>query len=271
MAKLFVCRWVVLVSLALPLLSGCDIVPITGRSQLNLVPDSTINGMALQEYNTFLKENKVSADPVKIDQVKRVGYRVTEAVDRYCQENNMAAAVEGFTWEFNVVESAEINAWCMPGGKVVVYTGILPLTQDDAGLAVVMSHEIAHAVARHGSERMSQGLLYDLGGMALSEAIKTNPAATQNLFMQSYGLGAQVGVLLPFSRLHETEADRLGLIFMAMAGYDPHAAVGFWTRMSASKEGASQPEFLSTHPADTTRIQNIEGMMPEAMQYYRPR
>lgn len=271
MTKSFTIKCLVLVSAALLLLSGCDTVPITGRSQLNLIPDATINGMALQEYNTFLKDNKPSTDTVKIDQVKRVGYRLTEAVERYCRENNMDAAIEGFSWEFNVVESKEINAWCMPGGKVVIYTGILPLTQDDAGLAVVMGHEIAHAIARHGSERMSQGLLYDLGGMALSEAVKTNPAATQKIFMQSYGLGAQYGVLLPFSRLHETEADRLGLIFTAMAGYDPHAAVAFWTRMSASKEGASPPEFLSTHPADTTRIQNIEQMMPEAMQYYRPR
>jgi len=271
MTKSVTIRCLVLVSAALPLLSGCDTVPITGRSQLNLIPDATINSMALQEYNKFLKENKPCTDPVKIDQVKRVGYRLTEAVERYCWENNMGAAIEGFGWEFNVVESKEINAWCMPGGKVVVYTGILPLTQDDAGLAVVLGHEIAHAIARHGSERMSQGLLYDLGGMALSEAVKTNPAVTQKLFMQSYGLGAQYGILLPYSRLQETEADRLGLIFTAMAGYDPRAAVAFWTRMSASKEGASPPEFLSTHPADTTRIQNIEQMMPEAMQYYRPR
>ena len=218
MAKFFIFKRIVLVSFMLPLLSGCDMVPITGRSQLNLIPDSTVNGMASEEYTKFLKENKLSTDQVKIDQVKSVGYRVTEAVERYCQENDMSQAVAGFSWEFNVIESKEMNAWCMPGGKVVIYTGILPITQDDAGLAVVMSHEIAHAVARHGSERMSQGLLYDLGGMALSEAIKTNPAATQKLFMQSYGMGAQYGILLPYSRLHETEADRMGLIFMAMAG-----------------------------------------------------
>jgi predicted Zn-dependent protease len=254
-----------------PFLSGCETVPITGRSQLNLIPDSTINSMALQEYNSFLKDNKPSTDQGKIDLVKRVGYRLIEAVERYCQENNMMDAIKDFSWEFNVVESKEKNAWCMPGGKVVVYTGILPLTGDDAGLAVVMSHEIAHAVARHGSERMSQGLVFQMGGIALSEAVKTNPAMTQRLFMQSYGMGAQIGVLLPFSRLHETEADRLGLIFMAMGGYDPRVAVDFWQRMSAAQEGASPPELLSTHPADTTRIRNIEEAMPEAMQYYRPR
>lgn len=260
----------VLVSMLLPLLAGCGEVAITGRSQLKLVPDSMINSMALQEYTTFLNENKTTANTVHIDQVKRVGYRLTNAVERYCRENNMTDAIAGFGWEFNVVESEEVNAWCMPGGKVVVYTGILPITRDDEGLAVVLSHEIAHAVARHGSERMSHGLLYQMGGIALSEAVKTSPAATQELFMQSYGLGAQVGVLLPYSRLHEKEADRLGLIFMAMAGYDPRVAVDFWTRMSAAKEGAAPPELLSTHPADATRIRYIEEMLPEAMRYYRP-
>ena len=255
----------------LPLLAGCGEVAITGRSQLNLVPDSMVNSMALQEYTSFLNEHKVSGNPVQVDQVKRVGYRLTEAVERYCRENNMMQAIAGVGWEFNVIEDDQVNAWCMPGGKVVVYTGILPVTRDDEGLAVVLGHEIAHAVARHGSERMSHGLLYQMGGIALSEAVKTRPAATQELFIQSYGMGAQIGVLLPYSRLHEREADRLGLIFMAMAGYKPSAAVDFWTRMSAAKEGASPPELLSTHPADATRIRYIEEMLPEALQYYRPR
>jgi predicted Zn-dependent protease len=264
--------WIIIVvSMVLPLLAGCSQVAITGRSQLNLVPDSMVNSMALQEYTSFLKENKVTTNTVQIDQVKRVGYRLSEAVEQYCRQNNMSDVVSGFTWEFNVVESEEINAWCMPGGKVVVYTGILPLTKDDEGLAVVMGHEIAHAIARHGSERMSQSLLYEMGGIALSEAVKTSPAATQQLFMQSYGIGAQVGVLLPYSRLHEKEADRLGLIFMAMAGYNPRVAVDFWTRMSAAQQGSAPPELLSTHPADTTRIRYIEEMLPEAMQYYRAR
>jgi len=261
---------ILMIGMLLPLLAGCGEVAITGRTQLNLVPDSMVNSMALQEYTTFLNEHPQSTDPVQIDQVKRVGYRLAEAVERYCRENNMAGAVEGFQWEFNVIKDDQINAWCMPGGKVVVYTGILPVTQNDAGLAVVLAHEIAHAVARHGSERMSQGLLYELGGIALSGAVKTRPDTTQQLFMQSYGLGAQIGVLLPYSRLHEREADRLGLIFMAMAGYDPRAAVDFWQRMAAAKEGPSPPELLSTHPADTTRIRYIEESLPEAMQYYRP-
>lgn len=246
---------------------GCAEVPITGRSQLNLVPDSLVNSMALEEYQAFLKENKVSTDPQKTAMVREVGKRIAGAVETYFRQQGLASQVSGFSWEFNLVENEEKNAWCMPGGKVVVYTGLLPITQDENGLAVVMSHEIAHAVARHGSERMSQGLLYQMGGMALSEAIQNHPAATQRLFMQSYGLGAQIGVLLPYSRLHEKEADRLGLIFMGMAGYNPQTAVDFWKRMAADKS-ASPPEFLSTHPSDQTRIQAIQEVLPEAMRYY---
>ena len=151
----------------------------------------------------------------------------------------------------------------------MIYTGILPITQNETGLAVVMGHEIAHAFAKHGAERMTQGLMVQMGGMALSKAMETRSAQTKELFMQSYGVGAQVGVLLPFSRLHENESDRLGLIFMAMAGYDPNEAVAFWQRMAAEKKGAQPPEFLSTHPADATRIQNLKELIPEAMQYYR--
>ena len=157
----------------------------------------------------------------------------------------------------------------MPGGKVAVYTGILPIAKNETGIAVVMGHEISHAVAKHGDERMSQGLVTQMGGMLLAEALSQKPEETVNLFMTAYGLGTQVGVLLPYSRLHESEADRLGLIFMAMAGYDPHEAVDFWQRMSQAKQGASPPEFLSTHPADATRIRNIRQLIPEAMTYYR--
>ncbi len=246
---------------------GCAEVPITGRSQLNLVPDSMIHSMAMQEYQSFLKENKLSTDPQKTAMVREVGTRIAKAVEAYFKEQGMSEQLRGFDWEFNLVESKEKNAWCMPGGKVVVYTGLLPITQDENGLAVVMSHEIAHAVAKHGSERMSQALLYQMGGMALSEAVQNHPAATQRLFMQSYGLGAQIGVLLPYSRLHEKEADRLGLIFMGMAGYNPQTAVDFWKRMAADKS-ASPPEFLSTHPSDQTRIQGIQEALPEAMYYY---
>ncbi|MHC4618203.1 MAG: M48 family metallopeptidase [Planctomycetota bacterium] len=254
----------------LSLLSACSQVPITGRQQLNLVPDSLINSMSLDSYREFLARHKLSTDAQQTQMVRRVGGRIQRAVERYSAENSLSDRLEGYQWEFNLVEDEAVNAWAMPGGKVVVYTGLLPVAQTQAGLAVVMGHEIAHAFARHGSERMSQGLLVDFGGMALSRALQTRPAATRDLFMRSYGVGTQVGVLLPYSRLQESEADRLGLIFMAIGGYNPNEAVPFWERMAASQEGPRPPEILSTHPAGSTRIRNIRELIPEAMQYYRP-
>lgn len=247
----------------------CSTVPITGRSQLNLIPASEINSLSFQQYNEFLRTNKLSTDAEKSAMVKRVGVNIQRAVETYFAQNNLSKELKGYAWDFNLVESPEVNAWCMPGGKVVIYTGILPITQDETGLAVVMGHEIAHAIAQHGNERMSQGLLQQLGGVALSVALKDEPALTQNLFMAAYGIGTTVGVMLPFGRKHESEADRLGLIFMSMAGYNPNAAVDFWTRMSAMKGGAQPPEFLSTHPSDATRIADIKKHLPEALKYYK--
>jgi predicted Zn-dependent protease len=215
-----------------------------------------------------MKENPVSADQSNTALVQKVGSDIAAAVTKYFTDNNMSSRLEGYKWEFNLVKNDSTpNAWCMPGGKVVVYSGILPFTQDKNGLAVVLSHEIAHAVARHGNERMSQQLLTQFGGIALSEAIKQKPAETQSIFNGAYGIGTQVGVLLPFSREHELEADKLGLIFMAMAGYDPQTAVAFWERMSA-KGGAKPPEFMSTHPSDATRIARIKEALPGTMPYY---
>lgn len=250
--------------------AGCTNVAITGRKQLNIVPDSIINSMALSEYNSFLKspETKLSTDAEKTAMVQRVGVRIADAVERYMKENSMSDRIAGYNWEFNLVESEDKNAWAMPGGKVVVYTGILEIAEDDAGLAVVMGHEIAHAIAKHGSERMSQALLFTAGGVALDTAMKDESSGKRQAFMTAYGIGATVGVMLPYSRTHETEADRLGLIFMAMAGYNPESAVGFWERMAADKEGAQMPEFLSTHPAGETRVQNIKNYLYEAMPYY---
>ena len=247
----------------------CSTVPITGRSQLNLIPALEINALSFQQYDEFLKQNKLSTDANKTAMVKRIGVNVQKAVETYFAQNNLSKELQGYAWDFNLVENPEVNAWRMPGGKVVVYTGILPITQDETGLAVVMGHEIAHAIAQHGGERMSQGLLQELGGMALSVALKDEPELTQNLFMTAYGVGTTIGVMLPFSRTHESEADRLGLIFMSMAGYNPNVAVDFWTRMSQSKGGASPPEFLSTHPSDETRIANIKKHLPEALKYYK--
>jgi len=252
------------------LLSGCTQVEITGRKQLNLVPDSLMNSMSFQSYGEFISQNKLSSDFSQTQMVKRVGLNIQKAVERYCAENNISEKLDGYDWEFNLVEDDSLNAWCMPGGKVVVYTGLLKVTQNEAGLATVMGHEIAHAFAKHGAERMTQGLIVDFGGMALSKALANSPAQTKNLFMQSYGVGTQLGILLPFSKTHENEADHLGLIFMAMAGYNPEEAVAFWQRMVAAKQGqAEPPEFLSTHPHDSTRIRNIQNLIPEANKYYK--
>jgi len=248
-------------------LPSCSNVPITGRKQLNLVPDSMMNSMSFQNYREFLSQNKLSNNAEQTQLVKRVGVRIQQAVEKYARQHDIS--LKGYEWEFNLVEDPAVNAWCMPGGKVVVYTGLLPVARDDAGLAVVMGHEIAHALAKHGSERMSQGLLVEMGGMAFSQALKSRPAQTQELFKKSYGVGTQYGVLLPYSRTHEKEADHLGLIFMAMAGYDPQTAVDFWQRMSDQKKGSAPPEILSTHPSDETRIKKIKELLPEAMKYYQ--
>ena len=250
------------------LIYSCSTVPITGRSQLDLIPDNEMLSMSFQQYDQFLKDNKESTNKQQIALVKKVGKRVADAVEKYFSEHNLSNQLHGYKWEFHLIESKEANAWCMPGGKVVVYTGILPITKTESGLAVVLGHEIAHAVAKHGNERMSQGLLTQLGGMALSEAIKNKPDLTQNIFMAAFGIGAQVGILLPYSRLQESEADHLGLIFMAMAGYDPHEALDFWQRMTTMQKGQSPPEFLSDHPSNESRIEKIKEEMPEAMKYY---
>lgn len=258
----------VLLTISLPPLS-CSTVPLTGRRQLNLIPDSTVLSMSFQQYDEFMKTNKLSDNKQETEMVKRVGRKVQGAVELYFSQNGMSAELQGYQWEFNLVESKELNAWCMPGGKVVVYSGLLPVTRDEAGLAVVMGHEIAHAVAKHGNERMSQGLVTEMGGVALSRALEEKPERTKQLWMAAFGIGAQLGALLPYSRLHETEADRLGVIFMAMAGYDPRGAVAFWERFAQQKEGGAPPEFLSTHPSDETRTGKLKEFIPEAMQYYR--
>ena len=250
-------------------LTACSRVPITGRSQINLIPGSSMLSMSLQQYDQFLKENKLSTDQEQTQKVKRVGAKIQNSVERYFAAGGLSEHLAGYKWEFNLVEDKQVNAWCMPGGKVVVYSGLLPVAKDETGLAVVMGHEIAHAIAEHGNERMSQGLLAQLGGVALSTALATKPALTQQLWMTAYGAGAQYGAILPYGRLQESEADQLGLIFMAMAGYDPREAVAFWERMAAQKGGQSPPEFLSTHPSDATRIANIKRLIPKAMEYYK--
>lgn len=256
----------IITSLLLVLL-GCSTVPKTGRSQLELVPDGQMVSLGQSSYQQFLSENKLSTDAEKTAMVKQVGQKIVSAVEQYLTQENRLKNIEGFKWEFNLVDSKEINAWVMPGGKSVVYTGILPIAENENGLAVVLGHEVAHAVAHHGNERMSQGLIAQLGGTALQVALAKKPQQTQQLFMTVFGAAANVGYLLPYSRLQESEADYLGLIFMAMAGYDPQAAVPFWQRMAA-QGGNKPPEFMSTHPSDETRVKNLQKNMNEALSYY---
>ena len=248
---------------------SCTTVPVTERRQLTLLPDLQLVQLSVDNYGKVLHEAKLSQDQAKIDLVNRVGTRLAGATEEYLRAHGYST--QYYQWEFSVIDDDEtINAWCMPGGKVAVYTGILPITQNEDGLAVVMAHEIAHAVARHGNERMTQTLLLELGEVALSKAMQDRPQRTQDIFRQSYGAASSLGVLLPYSRMHESEADRIGLTLMAMAGYDPRAAIPFWERMNKAGSGRV-PQFLSTHPAPQSRIQNIQYYLPEAMAAYRPR
>lgn len=249
-------------------LASCSTVPLTGRRQLNVIPSSELMSMSYQQYGAFLKENPPITNTPDAAMVKKVGRNIQIAVEQYLANNNLSSELNGYKWEFNLVDDKQVNAWCMPGGKVVVYKGILPITQNETGLAVVMGHEIAHAIAEHGGERMSQELLRSAGSVGLSVALSDQPEETQALWMMAYGAGTEVVAILPYSRLHESEADHLGLIFMAMAGYNPEESVSFWQRMSAASNGQKPPEFLSTHPSDATRIANLNKWMPEANKYY---
>jgi predicted Zn-dependent protease len=252
------------------LFNSCSKVPFTGRRQMKAVPNSSLLSMSFSSYSQFLRENKVVSSGEQAQMVKNVGAKMQAAVTRLMnQKKAYRKRIKGFKWEFNLVDDKAANAWCMPGGKVVFYTGIMPICMDETGVAVVMGHEIAHAIASHGNERMSQGLATQLGGVGLAVAMQNKSQETQTLFMTAFGIGSQVGVMLPFSRLHESEADKMGLIFMAMAGYDPAKAIDFWQRMEKMSGGGGAPEFLSTHPAHSTRINNIKKWLPQAQKYYK--
>ncbi|MDZ7774554.1 MAG: M48 family metallopeptidase [Bacteroidales bacterium] len=231
------------------LFTGCSLNLVTGRNQLSLVPETELQLMASGEYATFLSEHEVlnPASSKDAAMVTRVGANISNAITKYYTSQQQTSVIEGYNWEFNTIDSKEVNAWCMPGGKVVVYSGLLPVAQNEAGLAIVVGHEIAHAIAKHGSERMSQAMMQQLGGMALQVALSQKPQETQYLFLQSYAIGSHVGAILPWSRQQETEADKYGLIFAAMAGYNPQEAIPFWQRMSTAG-GGSPPEFLKYPP-----------------------
>jgi predicted Zn-dependent protease len=226
--------------------------------------------MAAQDYTQFVSESNVSGNASARQTVTEVGSRVADAANDFMSEHGMSYELRNYDWEFELIEDEAVNAWCMPGGKIVVYTGLLPVAESDDGLAVVVAHEVAHALANHSGERMSQLLLAELGGMALSSAMEEKPEQTRSLAMLAYGIGSQVAVLLPYSRQHESEADHIGLILMARAGYDPREAIPFWQRMSAQSEG-QPPEFLSTHPSHATRIDDIRALLPEAIAVYEGR
>jgi predicted Zn-dependent protease len=249
---------------------SCTTNAVTGRKQLALLPEAQLQEMAVNEYRTFLSQSKVVSSTANKDgeMVTRVGKRIAKAITDYYTQKGKGSILNGFNWEFNLVNNNQVNAWCMPGGKVVVYTGLLPVAQNEAALAVVLGHEITHAVAEHGNERMSQGMLTQGLGIAGDILTSRNPQVN-NIFNATYGVGSQVGFLLPNSRKQEYEADRFGLLFCAMAGYNPREAIPFWERMSKAG-GEKPPEFLATHPADENRIIKLQENMDEALKYYKP-
>jgi predicted Zn-dependent protease len=254
---------------ALVIIYGCSTVPLTGRKQLSLVSNAEIIPVVNQEYDSVIRKGPLSQDAQATEMVKRVGVRVQHAVEQYMASQNLSSELSGFAWQFNLIDDPKtVNAWCMPGGKVAFYTGILPICKDETGVAIVMGHEVAHAIANHGRERMSQGMLEQLGMNTLSALMGANPSAGKQLLFQAVGAGSQLG-MLKFSRQDESEADHLGLIFMSMAGYDPNEAPIFWQRMAEKSNGQAPPEFLSTHPADSRRIKDLQGWIPEALKYYK--
>jgi len=250
------------------MMTACSSVLLTGRKQLSLVSDAQVLALSDSSYMSFMNTAKLSSKTTENARVLRVGKKIAAAVESYLTAQNMTDQLALFSWSFKLVKDTSVNAFCMPGGKIVVYEGILPVTLTDAGLAVVLGHEIAHAVAKHANERMSQQMAASGVQSALGTLLSTKSTMTQTLALTVFGLGAEYGVTLPYSRKMEYEADRLGLIFMAMAGYDPNEAVNFWTRMS-SQSATVVPEFLSTHPSDTKRIANLKSVMPEALTYYK--
>lgn len=255
--------------LSIFLVVSCTTNPITGRSQFLMMSNAELFPMSFKSYEKVISESKLSTDAEKTAMIKRVGERMKNAVEAYYKSIKQKKTLKGYQWEFNLIEGDMVNAWCMPGGKVAFYTGILPICEDETGVAVVMGHEIAHAVANHGNERMSQAQLQQTGAAILSTAINTESAQTQELLMSAYGVGSTLLGTLPYSRVHESEADEMGLIFMAIAGYDPNAAVSFWERMKSLSGGKSQPEMLSTHPSEKNRIKNIKKKLKKAMKYYK--
>ncbi|RAR73914.1 M48 family metallopeptidase [Flavobacterium aciduliphilum] len=252
------------ISLALALTYSCAKNPFTGKNTLALVPNTEILPSAFQQYSQFLSENKVIQGTAEAKKVELVGKKIKEAAEKWLNAHGQSGYLSDYQWEYKLVESKEVNAWCMPGGKIVVYSGILPITKDEAGLATVLGHEVSHALANHGQQRMSAGLLQQLGATGVAVAVGSKSKMTQDIALTAYGVTTQYGGMLPFSRSHESEADKIGLTLMAIAGYNPSEAITFWERMSANSGGKAPMEFLSTHPSDETRIAQLKALLPEA-------
>jgi predicted Zn-dependent protease len=251
-------------AVVLGIIVSCATNPFSGKKTWALVPNSEILPSAFAQYSSFLSNNKVLTNTKEAKLVESVGIKIKNAAERYLNANGYQAYLKDYRWEYKLVDSPEVNAWCMPGGKIVVYSGILPITKTEAGLATVMGHEVAHALANHGQQRMSAGLIQQTVAAGAQVAVSNENAETQALTMQAYGIGSQVLGMLPFSRSHETEADEIGLTLMAIAGYNPEESVLFWGRMSAKSGGGAPPEFLSTHPSDQTRMNNLKRLIPIA-------
>ncbi len=250
------------VAAALILLSSCGSVPVTGRKQVLLVSDQEVYEAGLTQYNSYISDATLSTDANTTAMVKSVGQKLAASTEKYLKANGFESDLANLSWEFNLVKNSEVNAFCMPGGKIVVYDGLLTVASTEAELAVVLSHEIAHAVAKHSNERLSQEMMAQYGQAILAQALSKKSEAVQNIAVSVFGLGAQVGVMLPYSRKHEYEADYMGIVFMEMAGYDSSSAVDFWTKMSAG--GGNQFDWFSTHPSDSKRISQIKSRMSEA-------
>ncbi|OUD36670.1 M48 family metallopeptidase [Flavobacterium sp. FPG59] len=257
-------KYVLVGMITLGMVYSCATNPVTGKKILSLNPNNQLFPVAFQQYDTFLKENKVITGTADAKKVEAIGFRIKAAAEKYLAYLGQSQYLTDYRWEYKLIENKEVNAWCMPGGKIVVYSGILPVTKDDAGLATVMGHEVSHALADHGAQRMTAGQAQQVLGQVISVAVSGKSEKTQQIIGQAYGLGSQFGGMLPFSRSHETEADKIGLVLMTIAGYNPETSIAFWQRMSAQSNGQAPPEFMSTHPSDATRIANLQAYIPEA-------
>ncbi|MBP93699.1 MAG: peptidase M48 [Flavobacteriaceae bacterium] len=248
--------------LTIILVASCATNPFTGSQTMALVSNDQLFPTSFQQYNQVLAENKVISGTSQSEMIKRVGQRIAVSAERWLNANGYQGYLDGYKWEYNLIESEQVNAWCMPGGKIAFYTGILPIAENETAIAAIMGHEVAHALANHGQQRMSAAYIQQ--GIALAGNVLIEDNQTRDIFNQSYGIGSQVGVMLPFSRSHETEADKIGLILMAVAGYNPEEAANLWRRMDANSGGQAPPEFLSTHPANASRIENLTNLVPQA-------